>query len=66
MVVVYNSISEKLFVDTKAKDTDYNFYWVFPYVTNAQGKMIVGGTPKYVYAKGIIPAVQNLKTSSVK
>lgn len=54
------------FTDTKAKDTEYNFYWVFPYIKNDRGQMVVGGTPKYVYAKGIIPAVQNLKASAVK
>ena len=53
------------FTDTKALDTAYNYYWVFPYVTNKAGKMIPGGTPKYVYAKGVIPAVSNLKPSSV-
>lgn len=53
------------FTDTKALDTTYNYYWVFPYVTNNAGKMVPGGTPKYVYAKGVIPAVTNLKASSV-
>jgi len=54
------------FTDTKALDADYNYYWVFPYITNSAGKMIPGGTPKYVYAKGVIPAVLNLKPTSVK
>ena len=53
------------FTDVKALDTDYNYYWVFPYVTNSDGKMLPGGTPQYLYAKGIIPAVLNLKPSSV-
>ena len=53
------------YTDTKALDTDYNYYWVYPYVTNAAGKKVVGGTPKYVYAKGVFPAVQSLKASSV-
>lgn len=39
------------FTDTKASKTQWNFYWVFPYHKNAEGKMIVGGTPKYVYGK---------------
>jgi hypothetical protein len=41
------------FTDLKALDTEYNFYWVFPYTKdkNASGKMIVGGTPQYVYGK---------------
>lgn len=55
------------FIDTKALDTDYNFYWVFPYIIdNSTQKKIPGSCPKYVYAKGVIPAVQNLKASSVK
>ena len=55
------------FTDTKALDTDYNYYWVFPYVTDMHtGKMLPGKCTKYVWAKGVIPAVQNLKASSVK
>ena len=55
------------FTDTKALDTDYNYYWVFPYVTDTNtGKMLPGKCTKYVWAKGVIPAVQNLKASSVK
>ncbi len=55
------------FTDKNALDTDYNYYWVFPYVTDQNtGKMIPGTCEKYVYAKGVIPAVQNLKASSVK
>lgn len=52
------------FIDTKALDTDYNFYWVFPYTTNKSGKMHPGGCIKYVYAKGITPAVENLRATS--
>lgn len=39
------------FIDTKALDTDYNFYWVYPYHKEDNGQMVVGGTPKYVYGK---------------
>ena len=53
------------FTDTKALDTDYNFYWVFAYVKDESGKMIPGGCEKYVYAKGVCLAVTNLKASSV-
>ncbi len=54
------------FTDKKALDTDYNFYWVFPYITDAEtGKKIPGSCEKYVYAKGVIPAVTGLKASSV-
>ena len=54
------------FTDTKALDTDYNFYWVFAYVKDENGKMIPGGCEKYVYAKGVCVAVTGLKASSVK
>ena len=53
------------FTDTGALDSNYNFYWVFPYVKNAYGKMFTGGCSKYAYAKGICPAVRNLKASSI-
>ena len=53
------------FTDTKALDTDYNFYWVFAYV-KSDGKMIPGACQKYVYAKGVCVAVTGLKASSVK
>ena len=39
------------FTDKKASKTEYNFYWVFSYHKDAEGKMMVGGTPKYVYGK---------------
>ena len=55
------------FTDVKALDTEYNFYWIFPYTQDKEsGKMFPGPCAKYVYSKGIIPAVQNLKASSVK
>ena len=57
--------SENFLVDGEALDTDYNFYWVFPYVTNGSDKMIPGGCTKYVWAKGVCPAVTNLRASSV-
>ncbi len=38
------------FTDKNASKTDWNFYWVFPYHKYGD-KMIVGGTPKYVYGK---------------
>ena len=54
------------YTDTKALDLDYNFYWVFPYVTDSvSNKMVAGGCTKYVYAKGILPAPQGLKAQSV-
>ncbi|WP_182440613.1 MULTISPECIES: glycoside hydrolase family 25 protein [Clostridia] len=54
------------YTDTKALDTAYNFYWVFPYVKNTAGKMIPGSCTKYVYAKGVCHAVTNLRAASVK
>ncbi|WP_418750782.1 leucine-rich repeat domain-containing protein [Frisingicoccus sp.] len=39
------------YVHKSASKAEYNFYWVFPYHKDASGKMIVGGTPKYVYGK---------------
>lgn len=54
------------FTDAKALDSDYNYYWVFPYITDVTSdKILPGGCLKYVYAKGVIPAVQDLKASSV-
>ena len=53
------------FTDTKAHDTDYNYYWVFGYSRDDCGNMIPGACEKYVYAKGVTLAVTNLKASSV-
>ena len=39
------------FTDKKASKTEYNFYWTFPYHKNESGKMIVDGTPQYVYGR---------------
>ncbi|MBR5936766.1 MAG: hypothetical protein IKZ90_00665 [Clostridiales bacterium] len=54
------------FTDTKALDGDYNYYWVFPYKKSGNGKMAAGGCTKYVFAKGVCPAVTDLKAASVK
>ena len=52
------------FTDSKALDTDYNYYWVFAYIKDTSGKMIVSPAPaKYVYAKGVTKAVTNLKAN---
>lgn len=58
--------SKTTFTDIKALDTDYNYYWVFPYITNINDKMQAGPCEKYVYAKGVLPAVKNLKAASEK
>ena len=52
------------FTDTKALDSDYNYYWVFAYVKDIDGSMVPGGCEKYVYAKGVCLAVTNLKAAS--
>ena len=58
--------SKTSYIDTKALDTDYNFYWIYPYVMGADGKRIVGKSPAYVYAKGVTKPVTNLKAIGVK
>ena len=54
------------YIDKNALDTDYNFYWVYPYKLDDAGKKVVNTSCKYVYAKGICAAVTNLKASSQK
>ena len=54
------------YTDKNALDTDYNFYWGFPYYELENGKKVPGEACQYKYAKGIIPAVGSLKASSVK
>lgn len=54
------------YTDVNTLDTDYNFYWVFPYVEDTKGKIYPGKCEKYVYAKGVCPAVTNLKAESQK
>ena len=39
------------FTDKKAAKSGYNFYWVYPYHKNSQGKMITGLVAPYVYGK---------------
>lgn len=53
------------YTDRNALDTDYNYYWVFPYVLDSEGNQIPGKCPQYVYGTGVTPAVQNLKATSV-
>lgn len=52
------------FIDTKAYESVYNFYWVIPFRYDLTGTIVAGQTVRYVYAKGICPAVTNLKASS--
>lgn len=63
---VANAGTQTSYTDTKAIDTDYNFYWVYPFKYDANGKRVIGKCTKYVYAKGICTATENVKASSVK
>jgi hypothetical protein len=55
------------FTDTKAVPGEYNYYWVFPYITYPSTKLVTGYCMKYVYATGgTLPAAENLKASSIK
>ncbi|MBO7563321.1 MAG: hypothetical protein J6T40_00530 [Clostridiales bacterium] len=58
--------SNTSFIDKKALDTDYNYYWVFPYNMSDSGKMIVGTCAKYTFAKGVTSAVKNLRANGTK
>ena len=52
------------YVDNKALDADYNFYWVYPYKLDSDGKKIINTSCKYVYAKGICAGVTDLKATA--
>ncbi len=41
------------YTDKKASATQYNYYWVFPYFKDSNGKMIVGQTAKYTYGRAL-------------
>ena len=59
--------SKTSFVDVKALTSDYNYYWVFAYCKDENGKMYLGLTAHYVYGKAQkCAAVTDLKASSVK
>lgn len=59
--------SKTSFVDVKALRSDYNYYWVFAYCKDENGKMYPGLTAHYVYGKAQkCAAVTDLKASSVK
>lgn len=59
--------SKTSFVDVKALISDYNYYWVFAYCKDENGKMYPGLTAHYVYGKAQkCAAVTDLKASSVK
>ena len=59
--------SKTSFVDVKALTSDYNYYWVFAYCKDENGKMYPGLTAHYVYGKAQkCASVTDLKASSVK
>jgi hypothetical protein len=41
------------FTDKTASSTEYNYYWVFPYFKDSNGKMVVGQTAKYTYGRSL-------------
>lgn len=53
------------YMDTKALDESNNFYWVYPYIINADGKMVPGVCEQYTYARGVCAAVTNLRAISI-
>lgn len=57
---------DTMYTDTKALDTAYNFYWVYPYVEDSSGNKVVGKCIHYVYAKGVTLPVTNLKAANQK
>ena len=54
------------FLDKNALDSDYNYYWVFPYYKDNNGNMVTGNCSTYKFAKGVCQAITNLKAASVK
>ena len=40
------------YLDEKALDTEFNYYFVFPFVEDEYGVMTTGGYENYAYAKG--------------
>ena len=52
------------YIDMKASDTEYNYYRVYPYYMDDDGNRVVASSIKYVYAKGLLPAVTGLKAVS--
>lgn len=53
-------VSKTNFVDTKASADEYNFYRIYPYVTDTSGNRIIGTSTAYVFAKPSLDAVVNL------
>ena len=41
------------FTDKKASSEQYNFYWIFPYFKDENGKMITGAPGNYIYGRAL-------------
>ena len=52
------------YMDTTASDLEYNYYRVYPYYKQ-NGQNVTGASQKYVFAKGILPAVTGLKAQTI-
>nr|WP_296957159.1 NlpC/P60 family protein [uncultured Mediterraneibacter sp.] len=50
----------RYYTDEKASMSEYNFYKVYAYSLDANGKKRIGPCTSYVYGKASIPAVSNL------
>lgn len=50
----------RYYTDEKASMSEYNFYKVYAYSLDANGKKRIGPCSSYVYGKASIPAVKNL------
>lgn len=59
-------VSGTSFIDTTASNGEYNFYRIYPYFTSSSGKLSLGPSTSYVFAKAQIPAVTGLKAVSQK
>lgn len=61
----YRGMTSNLFyTDTTASDTEFNFYWVYPYYKQ-DGANVATTSGKYVFAKGVLPAVSGLKAQVI-
>lgn len=57
-------VSRTDFLDTSASIDEFNFYRIYPYITDSSGKRIIGTSTTYVYAKPSPSPVTNLSAKS--
>lgn len=50
-------------IDTSASGTEYNFYFVYPYYTQDNKRVICTANASYVYAKAALPEAGNPQTA---